>query len=385
MADKIWEIDSTSYIILEHFADNSEEIVLSNYGMMLWGKMTSNYNEATMGYHDNNKSNLSWGSYKTRGWNYPNLVTYMESHDEERLMYKNLRWGNLSGSYSIKDLNTALNRMKLAAAFFFTIPGPKMIWQFGELGYDYSIFYDPQTGTVPEPYGTDYAKLSPKPIRWDYFNSVRKNLYKVFTALIDLKKNYEAFRSTDFTLAVSDEAKRININHQTMNVTIIGNFNVVPISINPNFQNTGIWYDFFSGDSVNVTNTQAFIQLQPGEFHIYSTVKLPTPEPGILTDMEVIDEGKVDEYFLEQNYPNPFNPSTEIIFQVKEASNVVLKIYDILGREVKTLVDEEKNNGIYKVTWNGDNNFGEQVGSGIYFYKIQTGSYSNTKKMMLLR
>ena len=63
----------------------------------------------------------------------------MESHDEERLMYKNIQFGNSSGSYNVKDLNTALKRVEMCGAFLFTIPGPKMFWEFGELGYDYSI------------------------------------------------------------------------------------------------------------------------------------------------------------------------------------------------------------------------------------------------------
>jgi hypothetical protein len=61
----------------------------------------------------------------------------MESHDEERLMFKNLTYGNSSGTYNIKDLQTALDRVKLAAAFFLTLPGPKMIWQFGELKLEF--------------------------------------------------------------------------------------------------------------------------------------------------------------------------------------------------------------------------------------------------------
>ena len=90
MADVMWEYDSTAYVILEHFAPNSEEKILAEYrhGMMLWGNSNFNYNEATMGYHENGKSDFSWGYYGTRQWNVPNLVTYMESHDEERLMYK---------------------------------------------------------------------------------------------------------------------------------------------------------------------------------------------------------------------------------------------------------------------------------------------------------
>ena len=139
MYDSIKAFNPNAYVILEHFTDNTEEKVLANHGMMIWGNSNYNYNEATMGYHDSGKSNFSWISYKNRGWNEPNVMGYMESHDEERLMYKNLTYGNSSGAYQIKQLPTALKRMELAGVFFFTIPGPKMVYEFGERGFDYSI------------------------------------------------------------------------------------------------------------------------------------------------------------------------------------------------------------------------------------------------------
>ncbi|HSP88556.1 MAG TPA: alpha-amylase family glycosyl hydrolase [Ignavibacteriaceae bacterium] len=373
MADKIWEVDSTTLVILEHFADNSEETVLSDYGMMLWGNMNHEYNEATMGY----ASNLSGTSYKSRGWNDPHLISYMESHDEERLMYKNLQFGNSSGTYNIKNLRTALERIKLAAAFYFLIPGPRQIWQFGELGYDYSINY---------PCNTSECRLDPKPIRWDYKNDGRRiNVYKAFSHLINLKKNYEAFKSTDFSMSVSSFGKRININHTSMDVTLIGNFNVTALDVNPNFQSSGWWYDYFTGDSINVSNPTANINLQPGEFRIYTTVKLPTPEPNIINDVERNEDVLITDYFLEQNYPNPFNPTTSIEFRIVNSGFVSLKVYDILGREIKSLVNEDLGNGIYHVDWNGDNEFGEKVGSGIYFYRIETEDYKDSRKMILVK
>ena len=364
MADSIWAFDSTAYVILEHFAPNSEETILANYGMMLWGNMNYQYNEATMGY----VSDLSGASYKSRGWTIPNLVSYMESHDEERLMYKNLQYGNSSGNYNIKDLNTALQRIKLAAAFFFTVPGPKMIWQFGELGYDVSI--------------DDPCRVCNKPIRWDYFDVVtRRNLYKVFSALIHLKENYDVFKSTDFTTIVTTYAKRINITDPSMDVTIIGNFYVQANNIDPEFQHTGWWYDYFTGDSIYVTNTSEQISLGPGEFHIYTTAKLPTPEQGIIDDVESGGDGQtVYNFSLAQNYPNPFNPSTVIRYSVSSAQLVTLKIYDVLGREVKTLVNEEKPSGSYEIEFNASN-----FSSGIYFYQLTAGDFRDTKKMILLR
>jgi len=116
MASKIWAVRSDAYVIFEHLSDNSEETILANYGILLWGNMNNSYLEASMGFVST--SDLSWVSYKARGWNNPNLVAYQESHDEERAMYKNLTYGNVNGSYSIKgSLSVSLNREKLASLF----------------------------------------------------------------------------------------------------------------------------------------------------------------------------------------------------------------------------------------------------------------------------
>ena len=108
----------------------------------------------------------------------------MESHDEERLMYNALLFGNSNGSYNIKTLATALKRMELNAAFFFTVPGPKMIYEFDELGYDFSINYCAD-GTINSNCRTDA-----KPLHWEYLqNANRNNLYHIYSALIRLRQN----------------------------------------------------------------------------------------------------------------------------------------------------------------------------------------------------
>lgn len=378
MYDQVRTYDETAYMILEHLGANDEEKELSNYGFMLWGNLNYNYNEATMGYHDNNKSDFSWISYQERGWNDPHVMGYMESHDEERLMFKNLEYGNSSGDYDIQELFTALQRMKLAAAFFFTIPGPKMIWQFGELGYDFSINY---------PSGTDNDRLTPKPIRWDYFQDTeRYKLYRVFNELINLKKNYDVFSTDDYILGVSNSVKRIRLNHATMNVNILGNFDVVEKTTSAVFQNTGVWYDFFSGDSLEVTDVNMQLTLEPGEFHIYTTEKLPTPEGDILSDIEDIPNKLPIEFSLSQNYPNPFNPSTTISFAVPVQSDVKIVIYNVLGEIVKTIIDKKMNAGSYSVSFNA----GNTLSSGIYFYNINAAgidgrNFIQTKKMILIK
>ena len=94
-------------------------------------------------------------------------------------------------------------------------------------------------------------------------------------------------------------------------------------------------------------------------------------------------ETETDNYItfdLSQNYPNPFNPTTTIKYQIPELSFVTLKIYDVLGSEVATLINEEKPVGSYDVEW-----VAAGLPSGIYFYRIQTGNFIETKKMLLLK
>ncbi len=315
MADRIWEADPDAYVILEHLADNAEEKVLSDYGMMLWGNINYNYNEATMGYHDDGKSDFSWISYKKRGWNHPHLVGYMESHDEERLMFKNLAYGNAAGSYDIQELNTALARMELAGAFFFTIPGPKMIWQFGELGYDFSIDYNGRVGN--------------KPIRWDYFDvGRRKRLYQVWSALIQLRTSEPAFITTDYKLNLAYATKRIELNHDDMDVRIIGNFGVVEQSMDPNFSTTGTWYEFFSGNTMEVTDPNGLITLAPGAYRIYTTKQLTTPE--ITADLDAAPVNIPDLNV----YPNPVGDQ---LFISTEKQAAQIRLWDINGRIVKNI------------------------------------------------
>ena len=98
------------------------------------------------------------------------------------------------------------------------------------------------------------------------------------------------------------------------------------------------------------------------------------------------NESIVTGYNLEQNYPNPFNPETTIRFQIPKSAFVSLKIFDVTGREIRTLVNETKSEGLYTVKWDGRNINGAMVGSGIYFYKlVLDGKQISTKKMVLIK
>lgn len=358
-ADYQWEMDPNFYIIFEHLGTNQEETEWVNYrlnegkGIMVWGNLNGNYNEATMGYHDGGKSDFSWISYLKRGWTVPANVAYMESHDEERLMYKNLQFGNSSGSYSVKTLATALDRLELAGAFYFTVPGPKMIWQFGELGYDISIEFNGRTGN--------------KPIKWEYFNEPdRKAIYDTWAKLIQLKIQEDIFRTNNFTLDVANTngLKKIQLTDDAANpnmkyVTIIGNFGVTIQSINPTFQQTGTWYDLLNDNSnIIVSNVNATISLNPGEFKVYGSGQVALA---------------VEDFTKELNglsiYPNPSNGS----FKINKTATKI-DIFDYTGRKIMSFAGDFSPEKEYNVS---------ALKPSVYILKISSDFGSNTKRLVI--
>ena len=368
MAEALWQQDSTAYVILEHFCENSEEEELAEAGMLIWGNMNSAFSAAAMGNVENGQSDFSAGSYKQRGWSKPHLVTYMESHDEERLMARLLTRGRIQGDYRIRELETALQRIKLAAAFLFALPGPKMIWQFEELGYDFSI--------------NTNGRLGRKPIRWDYLNrQVRRDLYDFFSRLIRLKLEHPAFKSTTFSTSLYGAGKRITLSSDAGSALVIGNFDVFDLTMKSRFPHTGLWYDVLSGDSIDVSDRLMSLDLGPGEFHIYldgawswkdhSSAAAPRP-------------GRPDPS-LQQNYPNPFNPRTRIDYSLPHPAEVRLEIYNLAGQRISTLVQGRREAGFHHIIWDGRDGANQPVSSGVYLARLSTREMVCSRKMLLLR
>jgi len=97
------------------------------------------------------------------------------------------------------------------------------------------------------------------------------------------------------------------------------------------------------------------------------------------------DQSIPENYSLSQNYPNPFNPETHIQFAIPKAEQVRITVYDLQGKLVRTMVNERKAAGTYSVVWNGRDENGVKVTSGVYFYRIDAGEFSMTKKMVLMK
>ncbi|MGE5393932.1 MAG: alpha-amylase family glycosyl hydrolase [Candidatus Saccharibacteria bacterium] len=352
MADKVWQVNPKAYVILEHFAANTEEQQLAAYknGMLIWGNANYNFSEAAMGYNDAGKSDFSWASYQQRGYTKPGLVAYMESHDEERQMYKTITYGNALGDYNTKTLATAVDRSRLATTFFLSLTGPKMIWQFGELGYDVSIDVN--------------GRIGDKPLHWEYLQDpVRLQLFNVYSAMLRLRQQFDVFTSGKETLSVNGAAKKIQLTLLDHNITLIGNFGVADQTIVPNFQHTGTWYEFFSAEESAVTNVGASITLKPGEFRLYSDKKLP-PFKDLATEVS----GKIINSDI-RIYPNPVK---DVIHVTAKEPIKTVELITLEGKTEKTL-----NVGASDFSFSLDT-----LKVGIYLLRIKTQSEVVTEKVI---
>ncbi|WP_035645820.1 alpha-amylase family glycosyl hydrolase [Flavobacterium sp. ASV13] len=335
-ADYSWSLDPTHYTIFEHLGSDSEEQQWANYrvaetpskGVMMWGKMTDQYNQLSMGY--SSSSNISRMMSSSRGFTGNRLMGYAESHDEERLMYKNVQYGNTSGTYNVKSLNTALSRMSAVGAVSLLIPGPKMIWHFGELGWDDSI-YTCNDGTVNDNSATisGDCKLDTKPQpQWaeNWLGDTNRNkIYYDWAKMINMKVTEPVFLGTATmananTLTVNIKITNSNLAAtQLKDVLILANFDVSAQNVATGFQYTGTWYNLMDNSSINVTDVNATINLAPGEYRIYGnkTANLAIP-----------DFGKTSAVNL---YPNPVSNYFTLNVAVSK-----VQVYSISGQLVKS-------------------------------------------------
>lgn len=369
--DSVQSTSPGAYAIMEHLADNSEEKELASLGMMLWGNLNHTFMEATMGYNAGNNSNFEWGTHTARGYTQPHLVSYMESHDEERVMYKNIKYGNQSPSQNVKDTTTALKRNQLAAAFYLAIPGPRMIWQFGELGYDYSRCYLSTNGEG----GDCNTKLDPKPIRWDYQQQARrKALYDTYAAIIKLRKDFpQTFTTGALSYSLAGSFKTMQITAPDMSVVVIGNFDVNPISGVVTFPQAGTWYNYPGTETFTATGTSQVFNLQPGEYKFYINKNLnpviPVPVPTA---------------FSATVFPNPIRSQSSVMYALPQAGNVTMELFNMMGQRLITYQRGSLPAGTYTTSLR-EVLRNRQMPAGVYTLKISSGSSSVNQRVLVLQ
>jgi 1,4-alpha-glucan branching enzyme len=330
MADAIWEHTPEAIVILEHLAVNVEEKELAEYraeegkGMMLWGNMNHAFTEIAMGYPED----VYRTSFESRGWTVPHLVSYMESHDEERLAYKNKKYGNASGIYTAKDQNTSMERIKATSVIFYSVPGPKMLWQFGEIGYDYGI------NTCTDGTENNDCRISPKPVKWDYLNEgSRIGLFMHTSDLIRLHTAYSVFTNGTATISTGTGlVKQVQVKNMPytetptstdeMNVQSVANLSMSNETVSIGFPHTGTWYDYYNGGAaINVTSLPFELSIERGGYRLFTDVEIGA---GPVTGVE-------QPFYSGTSlvYPNPTTGKVKI----SEDGVRNLKLIDLRGME----------------------------------------------------
>lgn len=316
--NKIRTYDANAYVILEHFAENLEEKELADYGMMLWANAKFDMTKIIQAY----PTNYDWISYKMRGFTKPHLVNYIESHDEERLIVEIAS----SAARKVFSPSEKLDRMKMAAALFYVIPGPKMIWQFGELGYDISINSNGRTGV--------------KPLLWNYLqDKERVKLLGVYQQMANLRLTKAIFQTSDYKLDVANEIKLVNLIEGNSQVVLIANSGPETQSPMLSFPVAGKWYDFFTGKSFDVTNKNLPINLLSGEFHLFVNEAWNNKNlnlvPWDVPNFQVLGIAKENTLSLHV-YPNPSHDIIHVSWIAGTELEVDFKIIDLYGRMVLT-------------------------------------------------
>lgn len=276
MVNQMWTNHPGTYAIFEHLAEDAEDKVLADFGILMWSGAGPQYSWAEMAMGTNTKS--FWSSvYTSRNFNFANYMSYMESHDEERIGYKVKNWGQ-NNDNSIAYLS---NRLKLPAAFNLMLPGPRMVWQFGELGYDISIDENGRTGDKPSAWELNY-NLDPE----------RLEIYNFYGHLFKFRNSFDLYQNinfgnigstTDWTRQMSLKDNTANSSGNPTEVIVVGNFDTANGNVvTPSYSYTGDWFKY-NGDPA-VDGTKYSVNTTTDQFN------LNTNDPVyILSNADIID------------------------------------------------------------------------------------------------
>lgn len=310
-------VDPTAYVILEHFAEDREEQELTEDGMLVWGNLNWEFRKLMRG----KPADLSRLSHHAHGFSRPALIGYAESHDEERLVVEAVQKGHF-------DRATALERAKAVAALLLLTPGPKLLWLFGELGYDASINENGRTGRKPQ--------------RWEYLRDPeRLKLLGVYAALTRLRQAAPIFKTADFELTHRDGLQRLTLADAHGVVAVVANFGTRPVTdaqplalrTPSGVKSPPVLYDVFTGHALETDS----LTYQPGEFHVFSSEKWPAPAanlvPWTLTAPTTSPAPPADDGWLTV-FPNSSRETLIFELESEYRGEVLLEISDVNGQHL---------------------------------------------------
>ena len=367
--DYSWELDPNHYAIFEHLGASNEEQQWANYkiaegkGVMMWSEQFAPYTQLIEGNGGN--KNISGMLNTSKGFTGRRVIGYPESHDKDRLMFQARQYG---ASAEIKSLTGALKRMASIAAISTPIPGPKMLWQFAELGWDSSIYTCPD-GSVNDESNTKPGdcKLATKHVKqWtEYWMEVpeRKALYDTYARINALKINEPIFNgsvtlnSGNFTPSIYIFDTSITDVNAIKNVVILSNFSTASQDITGNFPYAGTWYNLMNDSPFEVIVTTDKVTIESGGFRMFGN----KPSTLSRTNFDALGQVKL--------HPNP----SSNYFNLNVNTNKV-QVFSITGQLVKAFSKKSKENQ-FEIS---------DLKNGVYLVKV-TDENNSTKSFKLIK
>jgi 1,4-alpha-glucan branching enzyme len=366
-ADIQWQYDPNFYVIFEHLGSGgsaAEESGWADYGrsgdtkgIMLWRKMTDPYANLLKGnYADLSGVTDAVGSANTKY----RFIGYAESHDEERTVYKAItEAGQTQG-----NLFKAHQRLSAMGALHLLVPGPKMIWQFGELGWDKSL-WTCNNGVVS--YSAPDCKLDTKPIpQWTenwLADANRLAIYNNWSKMINLKKSEDVFENGDFSWNFTTTGSpRLDIWTSTVAsatlsyVFVRTNFSDATLTTPAYFPYAGTWYNLIDNSPITVTDTAMSIAIETGGFRVYGN------KPNTLS---------VNEIESTKSISLSPNPASTYFTLNGDVQNV--QIYSITGQLVKSFKSNFTNESQFEIS---------DLNNGLYL--VRAFDINNTEVTMKL-
>ncbi len=301
------------------------------------------------------------------------FMRFMENHDEERIV-------------ALANYGTYQRTMPMATTLF-TVPGMPLIYSGQEVGYGLGIgdFYQRTRGVI------------------DWNAQGKSVLMPRYQRLAQMRAQYSSFSSQKLNrLASGSDLVYAYVRPQSNSDAVVAvNFSPVQQFISLNLSQATLETSYANGKSYfasDLYNDTSYSLIYNGGFTLQVTLNPYGSLVCILSDsikrlslpllVGVHENGKAGlptDYKLSQNFPNPFNPSTTIRYELPSESFVNVRVFNLLGEEVSTLIDERQCAGAHEVRWNALRSGGAPCASGVYFVRIEAGSFVDVKRMLLLK
>jgi len=372
------------YIIAEHLPDNPALFTYSHltsswHGAAYWTIFGERMGNQSLDDIENYV--VEWGAQYTS--EYPNTpnhfssrtqpVNYTGNHDQTSIIYEMSK-----GTLPLSEIQ---QRDRLYLTYPFTSMGIPMLWE----GMEWA---------EPRGFSNDNEKLSYRPVQWNLQSTAVGIAHTSYLKALIFQRRFNPalFNGILMKLAQYSDGQKVLVygfvdtttNAKVMVLSNLGSNSTTLIDVP--WLDVGSWYDVFDQSIYSASGTTiSSFDIPAYTAKVYSNI---TNED--LLHLTKVDESKTrsilpNTYKLYQNFPNPFNPSTTIQFDLPMQGQVKLRIYDVLGKEINRVVDGVYSGGIHSIRWDGKSDAGIHVSSGIYFVRLESGNFVDTKKIVLMK